>query len=317
MLKTHLKASKGSKPQLWFQSMPRNHYIGSTRNLDKRVCPPSSGNIRCSILLHVSDFVTLPTNSCLSSRQLSVQCIDCSYPWIQMSTTGHHLFYTLLLLFYAQTPQSLTMADCFPSALGTVYRSSSPRIRCPIVLHVSHYCSTFNHFSCLLTRFQHTSSCVLCTASPVTHNGRLFPVSSRYSVLQQLSVDPLSQCTTCFFTIVPHPTTFSQRHSHPTFITDNAPRTDSPETHIMLHVINCQRQPCPTYLSARDHYVPVPSATLHTLLIMLRTLFIAHTSQCAQIYTHITVAQFFYYVIHAIYLSHKPNCTCISTSLTI
>ena len=34
---------------------------------------------------------------------------------------------------------ALTMVNCFPSALDTVYRSSSQRIRCPPALHVSHY----------------------------------------------------------------------------------------------------------------------------------------------------------------------------------
>ena len=130
--------------------------------------------------------------------------------------------------------QPLTLADCFPLALGTVYRSSSPWIRCPIVSHVS---------------------------------SLLFP----------------------------HSTTLSQRHPRTTHTYNRqdhyAPRADPPEIH-MLHDVNRQRQPCSAYLLTRDHYVSVPSATLRTPFIMFRTLFIAHTSQCAHIYTHITVTYF-------------------------
>ena len=121
--------------------------------------------------------------------------------------------------------QPPTMVNCFPSALDTVYRSSSQRIRCSPAPHVSHYLLPLK---------------IIYTKPLRAHLDRLLPVGSRNSVPQQLSVDPSpahiissppiltrsnnfapTPCTTLFITFITISCLFSlftQNHSVPTLV---------------------------------------------------------------------------------------------------
>ena len=56
-------------------------------------------------------------------------------------TTLFITFLTISCLFrlFTQNHSVPTLVDCFPSALGTVYRSSSPWIRCPSTSYARHH----------------------------------------------------------------------------------------------------------------------------------------------------------------------------------
>ena len=61
MLRTYLSAQREGEPHLRPQLMPRNQHTESIRRTVKHSCPPSSGNRRCPIVLHISVFLTHPT----------------------------------------------------------------------------------------------------------------------------------------------------------------------------------------------------------------------------------------------------------------
>ena len=104
-----------------------------------------------------------------------------------------------------------------------------------------------------------------------THTGRLFPVSSRYSVPQQLSVDPSYSHITRFFNIVP---TFQSLSA-----TTPAHHTYYQQDHIASRAL---RRP-PPKLKQRP---------LHAIFVIDPSLIV-------------------YYVPHFISCSHKPMCTYI------
>ena len=118
----------------------------------------------------------LPYCTSRSSLLLHIQSFSC------LLTRYQHTSYFALRTAF----QPLTLAHCFPLALGTVYRSSSPWIRCPIVSHV-------------------------------------------------------------FSLLFPHSTTLSQRHPRPTLITDKTTMLQEP-----IH----RRYTCSTTSTAKDNHAP-------------------------------------------------------------
>jgi hypothetical protein len=174
-----------------------------------------------------------------------MQCIDRSYPWSQMTTAGHNLStqffcFTHNLSSHSRWPtvsRSLSVQCTAVALCGSV--SPSHCMSLPL-------CFTVNHHHCLPTRLQYTSSYILSQHPQSPTMADCFPLALSTVYCNSSLRIRRHNALHVFTLLFPHPTTLSRRHPHSAPTTNNAPRTDSTETH-MPHVSNCRRQPCFTH----------------------------------------------------------------------